>query len=138
MLLVQSEELCRRPCTTPAYKGTPVTRPAGNRTIVAMANVSGKLRTRVGKLKAHLNFSMNCFRFRQTEFYVQTLGDIVGGVGGSLGLFIGFSFWGVILYCSDKITNKNLTKARERWFLLLHISRVLARKIYVLFIWMCD
>ena len=29
----------------------------------------------------------------QTEYYVYTFGGIVGAVGGSLGMFLGFSFW---------------------------------------------
>ena len=37
------------------------------------------------------------------EVFVLTLQDLIGSVGGSLGLFFGFSFSAVFLHCLNKI-----------------------------------
>ena len=53
------------------------------------------------------------FRIDHVERLVHTFWDLIGSVGGSLGLFIGFSFYGGIMDLYDGITFIALLKSRS-------------------------
>ena len=66
---------------------------------------------------------------------METLGSIVGGVGGSLGIFIGFSFWGTILDFKDVATVPNLRRARSGISRFLHF---IGTRVYQAAVWFIE
>ena len=51
--------------------------------------------------KVHLALTPNKIRRIETEILVYDVTDMIGALGGSLGLFLGFSFFGLISLCID-------------------------------------
>ena len=91
-------ELCDMPCTTQKFSG-PVMKRRSNQTVISMTYPSLTVKTQATNKFYILAEYTASHDFPQSEYYVQTLGGIVGEVGGSLGLFLGFSIWQCGLFC---------------------------------------
>ena len=80
---------CQKPCNTIEYKGD-ITIHEG------WKNIKG--------LDIAMYFSSNEIKF-QEEYVLYNTVDVVGIVGGNMGLFIGFSFSELVKYFFSKLTN---------------------------------
>ena len=58
---------------------------------------------KVGPTRANFELIMNSIRKIEREFLVYDINDVIAAIGGSLGLFLGFSFFDVISKCLDNI-----------------------------------
>ena len=58
---------------------------------------------KVGKNRANLELKKNNIRRIEKEVLIYDTNDVIGAVGGSLGLFLGFSFFDVISKCLDNL-----------------------------------
>ena len=56
-----------------------------------------------GQTLAHFELEKNHVRRIEKEVLVYDTNDMIGAVGGSLGLFLGFSFFDVISKCLDNL-----------------------------------
>ena len=52
--------------------------------------------------QARFSISRGSIKRVSTEFLVYDAFDMIGSIGGSLGLFLGFSFFDIICKCLDK------------------------------------
>ena len=52
--------------------------------------------------QANFELSTDTIRNVQKELLVYDTNDMIGSIGGSLGLFLGFSFFDIISKCLDK------------------------------------
>ena len=58
---------------------------------------------KTGETLANLELQRNNIRRIEKEVLVYDTNDVIGAVGGSLGLFLGFSFFDVISKCLDNL-----------------------------------
>ena len=58
---------------------------------------------KTGQTLANFELVMNSTRKIEKEALVYDTNDVIGAIGGSLGLFLGFSFFGVISKCLDNL-----------------------------------
>ena len=56
---------------------------------------------KTGQTLANFEFLKNNVRRIEKEVLVYDVNDVIGAVGGSLGLFLGFSFFDIISKCLD-------------------------------------
>ena len=56
-----------------------------------------------GKNRGHFELKKNNIRRIEKELLIYDTNDVIGAVGGSLGLFLGFSFFDVISKCLDNL-----------------------------------
>jgi hypothetical protein len=57
----------------------------------------------VGQTLANFDLMINSIRKIEKEALVYDTNDVIGAIGGSLGLFLGFSFFDVISKCLDNL-----------------------------------
>ena len=75
MMPLHSDEVCALPCSVSEFRSNFADMTlAVDATTIVLYYPSTKVKT-------------------QTEYYVYSFSGIVGAVGGSLGMFLGFSFW---------------------------------------------
>ena len=58
---------------------------------------------KTGQTLANFELVMNNIRKIEREVLVYDTNDVIGAIGGSLGLFLGFSFFDVISKCLDNL-----------------------------------
>ena len=61
-----------------------------------------------GKNRGHFELKKNNIRRIEKELLIYDTNDVIGAVGGSLGLFLGFSFFDVISKCLDNLNFSSL------------------------------
>ena len=64
---------------------------------------------KIEKNQANIFLLMNKVRRVETEVLVYDTSDMIGAIGGSLGLFLGFSFFDVISKCLDNFLIRFIT-----------------------------
>ena len=98
MELKQGYLNCPKPCKGTSYKDS-------------VAKLAEPIYAKEGKNRADFVLSMNPIRRIEKEVLVYDTNDMIGAIGGSLGLFLGFSFFDVICKCLDNLIRLSVTKA---------------------------
>ena len=81
---------CPKPCKITTYKDSRL-------------DLTESLFLKTGQTLANLELQRNNIRRIEKEVLVYDTNDVIGAVGGSLGLFLGFSFFDVISKCLDNL-----------------------------------
>ena len=81
---------CPKPCKITTYKDS-------RRDLTLQLNLKG------GQNLAHFELVKNNVRNTEKEVLVYDLNDVIVAIGGSLGLFLGFSFFDLISKCLDNL-----------------------------------
>ena len=81
---------CPNPCKMITYKDSPL-------------ELREPLFLKTGLTLANIELVMNSIRKIERQTLVYDTNDLIGAIGGSLGLFLGFSFFDVISKCLDLI-----------------------------------
>ena len=110
---------CPKPCKITTYKDSRL-------------DLTESLFLKTGQTLANLELQRNNIRRIEKEVLVYDTNDVIGAVGGSLGLFLGFSFFDVISKCLDNLIIlllKYLTGAQKVGGQAGHVPiQVLAKK----------
>ena len=78
---------CIKPCKINTYKGSDIEYLYHNST----------------SNEAHFSFQLGLVKTVSKELLIYDTNDMIGSIGGSLGLFLGFSFFGIVSFFIDKI-----------------------------------
>ena len=78
---------CIKPCKINTYKGSDIEYSYYNST----------------SNDAHFSFQLGMVKTVARELLVYDTNDMIGSIGGSLGLFLGFSFFGIVSFFIDKL-----------------------------------
>ena len=89
---------CPKPCKQTSYKDSNLF-------------LTELMYLKAGKNKAYFEFFMKDIRNVEKEVLVYDANDMVGTIGGSLGQFLGFSFFDVISRCVEMFINFLLKKS---------------------------
>ena len=81
---------CLKPCKKITYKDSKL-------------DIYEPMFLEIGQNLANFDLMMNSLRKIEKEALVYDTNDVIGAIGGSLGLFLGFSFFDVISKCLDLI-----------------------------------
>ena len=81
---------CPKPCKITTYKDS-------------LLDLKEPLYLKTGQTLANFELVKNNVRRIEKEVLVYDINDVIGAVGGSLGLFLGFSFFDVISKCLDNL-----------------------------------
>ena len=93
MKLKQTFNKCPKPCKLTHYKSS-------SSELIEMTYVKMK------ENQATFELSTDRNRNIVQELLVYDTNDMIGSIGGSLGLFLGFSFFDIISKCLDKFINR--------------------------------
>ena len=88
--LLNEFSTCPKPCKITTYKDS-------RRDLTLQLNLKG------GQNLAHFELVKNNVRNTEKEVLVYDLNDVIVAIGGSLGLFLGFSFFDLISKCLDNL-----------------------------------
>ena len=88
--LINKFPACPKPCKITTYKDS-------RRDLTLQLNLKG------GQNLAHFELVKNNVRNTEKEVLVYDLNDVIVAIGGSLGLFLGFSFFDLISKCLDNL-----------------------------------
>ena len=91
--LRQAFDNCPKPCQVKSYKSS-------RSEMIEMTYIEWK------ETHATFELSTDTMRNVQKEILVYDTNDMIGSIGGSLGLFLGFSFFDIISKCLDKLVNR--------------------------------
>ena len=81
---------CQKPCKITTFKDSQL-------------DLVESLFLKTGETLANIELQKNNIRRIEKEILVYDTNDVIGAVGGSLGLFLGFSFFDVISKCLDNL-----------------------------------
>ena len=81
---------CLKPCKIITYKDSKL-------------DIYEAIYLEVGQTLANFDLMINSIRKIEKEALVYDTNDVIGAIGGSLGLFLGFSFFDVISKCLDNL-----------------------------------
>ena len=88
--LLNEFSTCPKPCKITTFKDSRL-------------DLVESLFLKTGETLANLELQRNNIRRIEKEVLVYDTNDVIGAVGGSLGLFLGFSFFDVISKCLDNL-----------------------------------
>ena len=88
--LINEFAKCQSPCKMITYKDSQL-------------ELREPMHMKTGQTLANFELVMNSIRKIEKQALVYDTNDVIGAIGGSLGLFLGFSFFDVISKCLDNL-----------------------------------